>query len=256
MSVRYDGDNYREHLKLLLEDRRLLQKDFAKLMGRSPAWASQILSGRRSLQRDGAERIAEVLKLDDIERWDLLHLVDRAASPTPTQRRAGSEEPATLDRWYVSAILELTGCDGYQPDPEWVAAELRPRITPDEAREALELLAARELLAPDHRLVPGRIIEPRRGIHAADAGAKASLEIALDALDRFPPNVRQHVVAHVALSEEGYVRFLTRARQLLADTLRAADDEEDPNRVYQVALTAFPVTLYTDAALHPKDVDD
>ncbi|MEN0064952.1 MAG: DUF4423 domain-containing protein [Myxococcota bacterium] len=250
MPVRYSGNDYREFLRALLKDRGLLQRDLAERMDRSPAWASQILNGRRRLQRELAERIADVLLLDDAERWDLLHLVDLSASPSPAiQRRMPPADPhgMPLDRWYVDAIRELMRCEDVQSEPAWIAAALRPRISEEEAREALQALQERNLLddAPS----------PRRGIRSTDRQATQVLQLALDSLLSTPPNVRRHLTGSVAMSEETYQQFLTALQALLTTLLQSPASTETPNRVYQVSLAVFPVSLYTDSAAHPSDVE-
>ncbi|MEL6184412.1 MAG: DUF4423 domain-containing protein, partial [Myxococcota bacterium] len=153
MAGRRRNSDYREYLRHLLRERELLQRDLALKMKRSPAWASQILNGRRKLQRHLAEEVTQVLLLDDAERWEFLRLVDLETSPVPSSpRRPVSNEDEcgpSLAHWYVGAIAELARCDQYQPDPEWVAAALRPRIDVAQAREAMGLLVRLGLLDAD-----------------------------------------------------------------------------------------------------------
>jgi len=257
MGVRYTGNDYREFLRLVLQDRRLLQRDLAAMMERSPAWASQILSGKRRLQVVLAEQMAEVLELDDTERWELLRLVDQATLPMPPlQRRQppGDDPPPSLERWYVGAIAELAQCDQYEPDPLWVSAALRPRIEVEEAREAMLLLRRLGTLDADFRAAGGHD-RKRRGVRSSDRATKKVFELSLDALRESPPNDRSHLTGSVALSEEAYERLQGRMKQAIK-TLLATEPGDVPNRIYQVSLATFPISLYSDAAAHPSEVED
>ncbi|MEM6929964.1 MAG: DUF4423 domain-containing protein [Myxococcota bacterium] len=258
MAGRRRNSDYREYLRHLLRERELLQRDLALKMKRSPAWASQILNGRRKLQRHLAEEVTQVLLLDDAERWEFLRLVDLETSPAPSSPRrpsAGDDECGpSLSQWYVGAIAELARCDQYRPDPEWVAAALRPRIDVAQAREAMELLVRLGLLDTGFR-VAGSTEAKRRGCRSGDREGQAVLQLALDVLQTAPPNERRHLVSSVALSEDAYDRFQLRMQELFVDLL-ASEQEVEANRVYQISLAAFPVSLYTDSAAHPATIED
>ncbi len=250
MSVRPSPPaDYRAYLRRLLKDRELLQRDFAAKMGRSPAWASQILNGRRRLQQALAEEIAEVLHLDDGERLEFLGLVEMQSASLPP----GREIPdAPLPGWVVGAVFELARCDQYEPDPAWVAAALRPRITVQEARRAMLQLRRQGRLDAQLRSVAARPVPPRR---VGDREAHEVSALAVRALETIPGNERRHLSASIALSEEGYARFLKRIEDLV-DELVATDADALPNRVYHVSVGTFPISLYSDSSAHPSEVPD
>jgi len=252
VSVRYSVNDYRSFLKNLLNDRDLLQHQFAARMGRSPAWASQILTGRRGLRRKLAQEIVRVLELDEAEGWEFLRLVDEAVSPLPAQERSEAASRPTLERWYVRAIAELAGCDQYQPDPEWVAAALRPRIEAREALEAMRLL--RDLGVLDARFQLARRGR-RSGATPNDEEVQQVIELWSEALRLVPPNERRNHLGTVALSEEGHARLLDVLKRVVVE-LQAIEPAGVPNRVYQVILATFPVSLYSDSAAHPSEIED
>jgi uncharacterized protein (TIGR02147 family) len=49
---------------------------------------------------------------------------------------------AYLSHWYVVAIREMVAVKGFNPDPEWIVAKLKKRITRKQAEEAWNLLQA------------------------------------------------------------------------------------------------------------------
>lgn len=252
MPLPFDGDDYREYLRLLMRVRGWLQRDLASNMGLSPAWASQILNAKRSLSSELAEQICTVMGLDEHDRWLFLNLVDARRAPTPPPRMA--EPPDCVESWHLGAIRELARCDGYEPDPLWVASAIRPRISVTDARAAMVRLRSLGMLDEDYRAT---VEMTSAGVAMCPTGeqARVRLELSLASLKRNPPNERRHLSRSVALSEEAYDAMLERVEACL-ESLLAEVAQEPPNRVYQVSLDLFPVSLYTDSSAHPADVED
>lgn len=63
----------------------------------------------------------------------------RARNGRPLDHEASS--PLLL-RWYLPVVLELSTRPEWREDPPWIADTLRPRITPQQAEDALRLLRA------------------------------------------------------------------------------------------------------------------
>jgi len=58
--------------------------------------------------------------------------------------------------WEYGALLELSRCDGFRPDPRWIASKLVPRVTQKRVQRVMNDLIALKLLGwtADGRLVP------------------------------------------------------------------------------------------------------
>jgi uncharacterized protein (TIGR02147 family) len=130
---------------------RYSQRAFSRQLGLSPGELSEILRGKRGLSLKSALRIGNSLGLNPTETKHLVELAQIEKS-----RRMGEEglalpevtdthgEPLTLDvfhivsDWTCFAILNLTDCEGFQSNPNWMAKKLA--IAPAEARIAWERL--------------------------------------------------------------------------------------------------------------------
>ena len=70
-----------------------------------------------------------------------------------------------LSRWYIPVIRELAQSPAFQPAPAWIARQLRPPITADEAEQALSVLSSLGMRVEDEdgRLLQaeGAVVTPR-----------------------------------------------------------------------------------------------
>ncbi|MEO0600435.1 MAG: TIGR02147 family protein, partial [Myxococcota bacterium] len=221
-----DIADYCSYLRALQRERHLRQFEFAKLVGRSASWYSQILSGKRRLRPELAEEIADKLRLSTRERLELLSLVESEVGNSRIIRtraqdlRHGMERPeraedelyTSLTHWHVGAILELARCEEYVPEASWVGAALRPQITPDEAQAAMDTLRDLDYLDANYRIVrDGEAVTSHRRDLAPGPATNAALEVhdrtlamARDALPVVPQTDRLFTAATVGLSEKDF----------------------------------------------------
>ncbi|MEN0061280.1 MAG: TIGR02147 family protein [Myxococcota bacterium] len=271
--------SYRDYLQGLMRDRDLKQFEFARSVGRSPAWLSQILNGRRNLQPALAEQIATRLELTDRQRVEFLTLVEREVGnsslirdrakdllsglekPEPVENTADALQNRLCD-WHLGAILELARCEEYVPEVGWVAATLRPRLTDAQAQAAMDELVAHGLLDEHYRLVEGapdlgtaRQVDAGHDSNRAAEYHRETLAMAQRALETVPPTDRLYVAGSLALSEDDYLKLMSRLQEILAPTLYSAA-KEVPNRVFHLNLALFPISLYSDNAVDPRTIED
>lgn len=264
--------DYRRFIKAYLQRHGLLQKEFACRVNRSPAWVSQMLTGKRSLRPAFARQVGLALDMTPREQLQLQALVE-----SEDNRAFLDDEPETahfaqcepglvtdkpleprLDSLELCAVYQLAQCEEYCPDPAWIAATIRPRLDESGVRLALEVLKSRGLLGENGRVPvahgpaePGCVATPE----SADAYHRDTLARATKALDTVPENERTFVAGCIALSEDDYERFREQVQALLLHILRTVAKER-PNRVYHVNLAAFPMSLYSDSAADPWTIED
>lgn len=161
--------DYREFLSRYLEaararNHRLSNRWLGQRLGVSGAQVANVLARRRKLDQAGtsvgaaglgltgdrAEYFPLLVEYNDtvdglsaVQAWRGLCLL-RARNGRPIQAEASS---ILLLRWYIPVILELSMRPGWQEDPAWIAARLRPAITPAQASDAVALLRSAGLLA-------------------------------------------------------------------------------------------------------------
>ena len=168
----YDFLDYRAYLKGYYEAAKRVRPSFSfrlfsKLAGlRSPNFLKLVIDGERNLGPESVDRFVEALGLEAAEAEFFADLVafaqatslaaknrafERIAASRRFRqaRRIDGELFAYLSHWYNPAIRELAAREDFQEDPRWIAAQLRPRITPTEAAEAMKLLLSLGLLVRD-----------------------------------------------------------------------------------------------------------
>ena len=131
---------------------------FSKSAGlRSPNFLKLVIDGDRNLGADSVPRFAQALGLEGADAEFFADLVMFGQAQTLAEknraferiagsrrfraaRRIDGELFAYLSHWYNPVIRELAARDDFQEDPRWIAAQLRPKVTPHEAAEAMKLL--------------------------------------------------------------------------------------------------------------------
>lgn len=146
-------------------NRRYSHRVFARAAGVSnPSALLNVISGRRRLTGHTVDAFVRGLRLEEAEAEHFRLLVSWHLEEDPETRARLREavqiarkralvrelvghEPDFLRTWYEPAILELARCEGFQPDPRWVADHLVPPIRVEDAKEALDTLVRLGLLA-------------------------------------------------------------------------------------------------------------
>lgn len=162
------------------QGRDLTYQRFGDDAGCTRAAAHNVFSGKRHLSVELAYSFADAMRLNEEETEFFVELVrlknaqDRAREAPDRDRRweceqevrrswkilvsrRGYREVSEIDagaaeylsRWYYPAIRELALLPEFHADPGWIAQTLEPRIRPDQAAEALELLVSLGLLERD-----------------------------------------------------------------------------------------------------------
>jgi uncharacterized protein (TIGR02147 family) len=186
--------NYRQWLLGEWEERKRKNpgfslRAFAGRLGVSPASLSQILSGKRRLTPEMADRVATRLGLPPDERTALAAACadpSPEARPEPAHLTLQVETFKAISDWYHYAILSLTEVEGTRASPEWIAERLG--ILRREAQEGVD------------RLKRLGILEEKRGRYRQAAPPLASGDNLSD------PAIRKHVLQHLRKAEEALDR--------------------------------------------------
>lgn len=227
--------------------------------GRASSTISMTVQRKRPLQPDDAELWGKAMRLSG---EDLAHFVDlvRSAHGTEQERAEATERvlarrafaqraPLPLDhevfgRSSTWALLALVDCEGFRPDPAWIAATLVPPITEDEARDALDLLVTAGLvsLGPDgavHKTdVPVAVADNEAQVERWNALHAEQLGYALSALAA--PSEDRHLVGVVAaIAHKRLPELVARLEGAIREVL--VDQEDYPvDRVVQISLQIIP----------------
>ncbi len=156
----------------MLDRKRVNSNYSARAMARdlklSPAFLSQVLSGKRLLSDETAQIIARRLNWTDVKRKAFVMLVQIVRTKSPELKRSLTNEyvklsvpvrPRTgfrrlkldsfnlISDWYHYAILEMTELVQFQPDIGWIARALG--LSVEKTKTAVERLIRVGLLSPE-----------------------------------------------------------------------------------------------------------
>jgi len=231
----------------------------------SPNFLKLVMDGKRNLSPESVHKFAGVLKLNRKEHHFFELLVQYGQATDPGQKQHYYQEILTfpeyrkvhylekelytyLSRWYQPAILELVQLADFQEDPAWIAQALRGKITPKEARSALDTLLQLGLLerSPEGRLKPAHPSlttgEEARSL-AAFSFHENILEEAKEALSQQDPDQRDFAAITMALNPTQLLAIKEMIRDLRKRILNyLAEDGTSPIAVYQFSLQLFSLT--------------
>ena len=245
---------------------RFSHRAFARKAGqRSPSLLLHVIDGKRNLTPTTLEGFARAigLKGDDLAYFSALVQLDQADTPD-ARNRAWEHVRATrrfrearpiegdgfeyLSHWRHPAIRELATCEGFRPDPAWIAQTLRPAIRVDEAQASLELLFRLGLIVREAdgavRARDVSVVTPHEVASLAALNYhRGMLERAREAVATTPSAERHFCAVTVAIPES---MIPTLKRELAAMQERLLDQcdsgEGARTRVMQVNLHVFPLS--------------
>lgn len=274
MNELLDTTDWRAWIDATLQERRKTRKDLAQALGRSPAWITGVLAGDRPMDPDLLPALARFFDLDEPRESYLAALVDLVSRSPRVRRQAWATVHAIgrhraapdrsvevhrhLNRWYHAAILELVTCEGFRPDPAWIARTLSPPIPVSEAETALSTLVRVGALVPDEEgglrrddrllMTPLDVADPVAARALMDVH-RSFFDVAADAIEASRHNERRVANIAMALPEEAIPVFLTRLGEIESElAILASEQPGRPNRVFTLALQLVPVSHYTDSA--------
>lgn len=159
----YQFEDFRVFLKARLEWHKeqssvFSLRSFSKSCGfGGKSFLQFILSGKRNISPESAFKISKALQLTRQETTYFFALVKFNQEPDPS-KKAGylkkllqireyspsqSISRDALDyvsEWYIPVVRELSNLDRFRPDPKWIADQVFPAITQEQAEKALEVL--------------------------------------------------------------------------------------------------------------------
>lgn len=267
-----DYVDYRLFLKERLErlaahDKKFSQRWVAKRAGfKAPQLLSMIVQGHRNLTKDKALDLARALKLSERETDYFVMLLDLADCATPEQRHALLEKINATFRdglfssipddgieifrdWYYPAVREIVTLKDAQPTAAWVADRLG--ISPEDARDALDTLVARDFLRWEgERLVRA---EPSVRTNKNKIYPMMLASYHLKVFERAFPAVR---LGRDKRHFEGLTfavprRKLPEVKEMIQRFFREVDtlveaQEDGREEVCQLHVAMFPLTRWTD----------
>ncbi len=215
--------------------------------------------------KDSAYRYAETLALDHEASRFFLALVDFNQASTHRERATAYEQMRTFSgyrrahrldaahaeyhsAWYVPAIRELLARTDASADPAWIAAQMLPRISTRDAKNALRILLSLELVERDPE--SGRF-RPKEAVvttgaepigHHIVAYHRAMITQAMHAIDAVPSELRDISSVTLSLPRDGLTALKARLREFRKEVIAMEAASGTGDRVAQLNLQLFPLT--------------
>jgi uncharacterized protein (TIGR02147 family) len=231
---------------------------------RSSNYLKLVVDGQRNLSTAMAARFARGCGLSGDRAEFFCELVAYCQASSVQERNRGyerlyrfrpfravhqlaKEQADYHSQWYVPAIRELARRPDFSAEPEWVAEQLEPKISPAQAQKALATLLKLGLL---RRSKAGRL-EQTSALVTTGVGPHGHhifsyhhmmLERAGYALDHSPRSERDVSCLTLCVSEQKLAELKQRVRKFRQELLQAAEVDDAPERVVQINFQIFPLS--------------
>ncbi|MBW8888407.1 MAG: TIGR02147 family protein [Fibrobacteres bacterium] len=265
----YSYIDYRKFLKDYYEEQKARDPKFShryftmKVGFSSSGYFSDVLAGKKNLSGAFMLKFAKALKLGKEEEEYFLNLVLFNQAKTLEEKNRYYEKMMTtgkvkvdiVDRdkheyfstWQYAAVRETLHYLEFTDDYKTLGKSLNPPIAAKDAKKAIEVLAALGLIARDEagawRPTSGNL--KMGGTFDALALSnyhKSTLELAVRALDAFPPGQRGFSTLTLPLTAEKIRKAKLAIKNLRMYLMALSENGTKADRVYQFNFQMFPVT--------------
>lgn len=264
----FDYLDYRQFLRERYATRKASHPAFsyryiAGKIGLDPGSLAGVMKGRRKLDPELSGQLAQVFNLDDYEKEYFQALVLYCQAKSHTERTLLLEKVLRLrgiriktlesrqfefyQKWYYSAIREALHCISFAGDFKALARILNPRITPQEAKDAIKLLLELGLVAKDGNgiyTVTENLLTSGDQTRATAVNDfhLAMAALASRAIREMEPEERDFSALTLSLTRSGFEDIKMIVKQARRDILERAGKEKIAEGVYHINFQGFPLT--------------
>jgi uncharacterized protein (TIGR02147 family) len=261
--------DYRKFLKDFYEEQKARDPKFShryftrKVGFSSSGYFSDVLNGKKNLSLAFTLRFAKALKLGREEEEYFVNLVGFNQSKTLEEKNrhyemmmtSGKVKVDVLEKdkheyfrdWRHAAVREALHYLDIGDDYRLLGRSLDPPMTAKDAERSIDLLEGLGLIRRDAqgrwRPTSGNISTGSRfdSLNVANTH-RANLELAVRALDVFPPDQKGFSTLTLPLTEEKIRKAKLAIKNLRMYLLALAENGKHADRVYQFNFNLFPLT--------------
>ena len=265
----YDYTDYRALLRDLYTQRKEKQPFFSyryigqKVGFKSAGFFTNILQGRRNISSEIIFKFAELFRFSkrQTEYFETLVLYDQSKQHAQRRyyyekmlsmrkgkvHRLAADQYEYFNKWYHVAIRELLNFYPFKGDYADLARRVRPYIKPSEAKAAVDLLLRLGLVRKKddgtYELTEATVTSvpdvPLVAVHSFEV---ATMDLAKEAIDRFPRNRRDISTVTLSISAQTYEQIHEKLAAFRREMLdMAKNDPHEVDRIYQFNFQIFPL---------------
>ena len=232
---------------------------------KSPNFLKLVIEGKRNLTKESVFKFSKALGLSKGEAEYFENIVFLNQSRSLEEKNAYlskvmkfriKTDPKKIEeseyeyysRWYHPVIRELVTAVDFNGDFRRLAMSVVPIITAAEAERSVALLLNLQFI---RRCADGSYKKtasvlstgPQVRSVAVANYHKSMLKLASEAIERFPSSKRNISSLTLSVSQDTFASIVTRIQQFRQELLELAEADCDPQKVVQVNLQAFPLTV-------------
>ncbi len=260
----YLADLYR-HLKA--RQRGFSHRYFSKRAGfRSPNMLQLVIEGKRNVTARTVGKFIRGLALNQQESEFFVSLVEYGQAASPEEKSRAFRRMAKSRRfreihelhrevfrfytqWFHIVLREMIQLDGFVADPGWIAQNILPRISKEQAARALKLLLKLNLVkkSADPKLIertdPIIATAPEVKSLAVMNFHQSMINLAAQSLSTVSAEERDITSATLGIRQSELPRIKKKIEAFRKSLLAESEaGEQKPDRIYQLNIQLFPVT--------------
>lgn len=258
----YLGDYYKARKEM---DRKFSHRHIQEKVGAgSPGWFADMVKGRGTLSGNHLVTLAALLKLsrNETDYFEAMVQYAQAGSHDEKNRHfqkmlsfkevrstlVGMDQIEYFEKWYHTAVRELLFFYPFRGDYAALAKKLSPPIRQSEAKESVQLLERLGFVEPNG--VGGfkskeATLKKEPGFPSVVLAnfLKTNIEMAVEALERYPKENRDISALTLSLSDEAFTKVKEEIKALRKRILALTETDSAPTKVYQCNFQFFPLSL-------------
>jgi uncharacterized protein (TIGR02147 family) len=261
--------DYREYLRAYFAERKKNDPKFShrylcrRLGLVSPNSIMLVMQGKRNITRSLAFRVSEEFKHSVKEAEYFESMVGFTQAKTTDEknrcftRMMGLRNTTNVNKieesqyeyyynWYNIVVRELVTCPEFKGDYEWLAKNIRPAITPSQAKRSVKLLEKLGLIRKKRNSFVHSSAMISTGPDVTSLAVanfhKTMAERAAAAMNIVRKEERDMTACTVYISQKGFEEIKKAVAECRKRVLAIAEADAPVDRVYQVNFQVFPLS--------------
>jgi uncharacterized protein (TIGR02147 family) len=270
----FDYTDYCAFLRDFFEERRkklpfFSYRFFGRKVGVDPGNLIKILQGKRHLSDAGIKQVILYAQFSGREAKYFETLVRFKKAKREQDNKVLFEKLMAIQRidpyrlepdqyefyreWHHTVVLALLYIIDFRGNYKALAERIQPRISVQQAHESIKLLLKLKLV----RKEPGGKFIPTNTIITTGKNWKSiairsfqqqGIKLALEAFERFPSDERDISTVSIAVAQDDLEEIKRVTSEYRRTVLQIASASEKPDRVYQLNIQLFPLSLQERSA--------